>query len=217
MYSLEHVTVVYPSQVVALDSVSVSFPKGSWSVITGPSGSGKSTLLSLLRGDLPPTSGRVTLEGVDLYSLSGDVAGSYRRGIGSVYQEPHFIGHLTCAENVALVLEHADRPLEDIETDVPYVLDLMGIIQYRDRYPHELSGGERQRLQLARAFVHQPDVLLVDEPTSHLDSANAEKVISLLKTLHGMGTTIIATAHHKQQYQSVATEIITLSHGSLVV
>lgn len=216
MYILENVSVEYPGPVTALSNVSFSIPKGAWVLVTGPSGSGKSTLLSILRGDLQPSAGYVSLEGINLYSLQGDVASDYRRQIGSVYQEPHFIGHLTCAENVALVMEHAEKSPADIETDVPYVLDLMGILQHKDRYPHELSGGERQRLQLARAFVHQPDVLLVDEPTAHLDSANAEKVIALLKTLHGMGTTIVATAHHKQQYHNLPTETITLQHGTLI-
>lgn len=216
MYSLEHVSLYYPGDIVALDDVSVHIPKGSWFSIIGKSGSGKSTFLSILRGDLAPTNGTVLLEGVDLYSLRGDSASAYRREIGSVYQDSHFIGHLTVAENVALIMEHAEKTVAEIETDVPYVLDLMGIAQHKDRYPHELSGGERQRLQLARAFVHQPDILLIDEPISHLDSSNADRVLALLKKLHEMGTTLVVSSHSKELFKDYQTHTIILDGGKVI-
>jgi cell division transport system ATP-binding protein len=216
MYTLDNVSVTYPSGVLALDGVSLTVPRGAWLLITGVSGSGKSTLLATLRGDQEPTTGAVLFERVNLYKLRGETIAEYRRQIGSAYQDPHFIGHLSVAENISLVMEHAGKTPAEIDTDVPYVLDLMGLGAYADRYPHELSGGERQRLQLARAFVHQPEVLLVDEPLAHLDSANAERVISLLKTLHEMGTTLVVTAHAKQAFHSHPTDTITLDRGSIV-
>ncbi len=216
MYKLSSVTVSYPSGASALENITYQIPKNAWIAVTGRSGAGKSTFLSLLRGDMRPTTGTVYLGDIDLYKLSGDTASEYRRQIGSVYQDAHFLGHLNVFENVALSMEHAEKSPEEIDSDVPYVLGLMGLAEYAHRYPHELSGGERQRLQLARAFVHQPEILLVDEPLAHLDRDNQERVLSLLKTLHGMGTTLITTAHHNDVFNKLPTHTITLENGGLI-
>src|SRR5215831_14182346 len=161
----------------------------------GPSGSGKSTLLGLLAGLDMPTSGQVILDGEDITRLSEDRMAQVRgRKIGFVFQSYHLIPTLTAEENVLLPHELAGG--SDGVARARELLDRVGLLDRRDHYPVQLSGGEQQRVALARAFMLRPPVLMADEPTGNLDSANGHMVLEMLATLNRQeGATLVLVTH----------------------
>ena len=168
---------------------------GDFISITGPSGSGKSTLLHLLSGLDQPTSGRLTYDGQDIYSLSDrERSALRRRSIGFVFQQFHLLPVLTARENILMPLL-LDKKQPD-EAYLEQLTQLLGIGSRLTHLPHELSGGQQQRVAIARALIAQPDVIFADEPTGNLDSRSGGEVMEMLRAIHEkMGKTLVIITH----------------------
>jgi putative ABC transport system ATP-binding protein len=210
-------TIATPShRVEILKGIDLEIPRGQFAAIMGPSGSGKSTLLGLLAGLDAPTSGHIVLDGEDITGLEEDDLALLRgRKIGFVFQSYHLIPTLTAEENVMLPLELSGNSADGTER-ARELLDSVGLLDRRDHYPVQLSGGEQQRVALARAFVVRPPILLADEPTGNLDTANGRHILELLVALNRREGTTLVLVTHDQQVSEQADRRITLSDGRIV-
>ena len=178
-----------------LHPLTTQIPRGQFVAVVGPSGSGKSTLLGLIAGLDAPTSGSVVIDGVDITSLDEDALAKLRgEKIGFVFQFFHLIPSLTAHENVAVPMEIAGAP--DAGARARALLDEVGLTGRAHHYPSQLSGGEQQRVALARALANNPPIVLADEPTGNLDTANGRHIMELLKGVHeARGTTLVLVTH----------------------
>jgi len=182
--------------VEALRDVTFDVGPGEMLALRGPSGSGKSTLVSILACVDRPTSGRLELAGQDVARLSQRALRSLRRRtIGIVFQNFHLLDALTVRENVSLPLVLLRRDRTEIAERVDRVLDLVGVEDLAERYPAKLSGGQAQRVAIARAVVHEPALVLADEPTGNLDSRTGDDIVNLLREIAQAGQTIVVATH----------------------
>jgi putative ABC transport system ATP-binding protein len=196
-----------------LRGIDLEIPRGQFVAIMGPSGSGKSTLLGLLAGLDSPTSGRVVLGGDDITGLGEDDLARIRgRKIGFVFQSYQLIPTLTAEENVLLPMELAGDGLGGRDR-AREMLQKVGLLERRDHYPIQLSGGEQQRVALARAFVLRPPVIMADEPTGNLDSANGRLILDLLIELNRTHGATLVLVTHDLEISSRADRRILLRDG----
>ncbi len=205
-------------RVEILKDISFEVPSSQVVAIMGPSGSGKSTLLGMIAGLDWPTSGSVTLDGIDITGLSEDeLAGIRGRKIGFVFQAYQLLPTLTAIENVLLPAEMLGDGMANGALDrARTLLDDVGLLERHDHYPAQLSGGEQQRVAIARAFMMGPSILLADEPTGNLDSANGSHVLELLLKLNrDRGTTLVLVTHDLE-LASHAERRIVLKDGRIV-
>jgi cell division transport system ATP-binding protein len=216
MILFEDVTKSYKGDVVALREVSLEIAKGEFVFLVGPSGSGKSTFLKLLLRDEVATSGRVLVAGRDIGRLGSWKIPQLRRNIGCVFQDFKLLPNKTIYENVAFALEVIGRPKHIIRTQVPQILDLVGLTKKAENFPTELSGGEQQRVSIARAFVNRPLILLADEPTGNLDPATTVGIMRLLDRINRTGTTVVMATHDQRIVDAMRRRVLELDHGSLV-
>ncbi|MBQ9113230.1 MAG: ABC transporter ATP-binding protein [Clostridia bacterium] len=205
----------FGAQTMALDHVSFTVEAGQFVAITGTSGSGKSTLLHLIGGVDVPTSGKVTVDGEDVYSLSQKKLAAFRRRkVAIIYQFFNLLPMLNVRSNILLPLELDGRHCE--EKRLKEILGLLGIADKDLHYPNQLSGGQQQRVAIARALVTSPALLLADEPTGNLDSANSSEIVRLLRESNqSLGQTIIMVTHDKDVARQ-ADRIIEISDGKIV-
>jgi len=216
MIRFENVDKVYKGDLVALKDVSVEIPKGEFVFLVGPSGSGKSTFLKLLLRDEVATAGRVLVAGRDIGRLGAWKVPSLRRNIGCVFQDFKLLTNKTVYENVAFALEVIGRPKHIVRTQVPQILDLVGLGKKSENFPTELSGGEQQRVSIARAFVNRPLILLADEPTGNLDPATTVGIMRLLDRINRTGTTVVMATHDQRIVDAMRRRVLELDHGALV-
>jgi cell division transport system ATP-binding protein len=216
MIRFENVTKIYKGDVVALRDLSLEIAKGEFVFLVGPSGSGKSTFLKLLLRDEVSTDGRVLVAGRDIGRLGSWKVPSLRRNIGCVFQDFKLLANKTVYENVAFALEVIGRPKNIVRTQVPQILDLVGLSKKADNFPTELSGGEQQRVSIARAFVNRPLILLADEPTGNLDPATTVGIMRLLDRINRTGTTVVMATHDQRIVDAMRRRVMELDHGSLV-
>jgi len=197
----------------ALRGVDLAVKDGEFLAITGPSGSGKSTLLHLMGALHRPTEGQVLFEGMDLTSLSPDELARLRNTkIGFVFQQFYLLPRITAWENVALPLAYARvRPGERRERALA-ALARVGLLEFAQHRPNQLSGGQQQRVALARALVHNPKLLLADEPTGNLDTQAGREVLELFYSLHKEGRTVVIVTH-EPEIASSAERIVVLRDG----
>ncbi|MDQ1458093.1 MAG: cell division transport system ATP-binding protein [Actinomycetota bacterium] len=216
MIRFEDVTKAYKGDVVALRELSLEILKGEFVFLVGPSGSGKSTFLKLLLRDEVATGGRVLVAGRDIGRLGAWKVPQLRRNIGCVFQDFKLLANKTVYENVAFALEVIGRPKHIVRTQVPQILDLVGLTKKAENFPTELSGGEQQRVSIARAFVNRPLILLADEPTGNLDPATTVGIMRLLDRINRTGTTVVMATHDQRIVDAMRRRVIELDHGSLV-
>ena len=203
------------SKVVALDDVSFTVEKGEFVAIVGASGSGKSTLLHLIGGVDKPTKGQVFINDKDIYQMNDDALAIFRRRqIGLVYQFYNLIPILNVEENITLPLELDGRHVD--ENLLNDILKLLGLENRKNHLPNELSGGQQQRTSIGRALITKPSILLLDEPTGHLDSKASDEIMSILKkTNKDLKQTIIIITHN-MEIAKLADRIIKIEDGKIV-
>lgn len=214
---IENLSKIYgegENQVKALDNVSFTVEKGQFVAIIGPSGSGKSTLLHILGGVDIPTSGKVYLDGQDVYAQNEDQLAVFRRRqVGLIYQFYNLIPVLNVTENITLPVL-----MDGKKVDAAYLQELIGLLALNGRekhLPNELSGGQQQRVSIGRALINDPAVILADEPTGNLDSKNSREIVELLKLSNKKyGQTLIIITHD-ESIALQADRIITINDGKI--
>lgn len=213
--NLTKIYVTGETQVHALDDVSLDIDRGAFVSIIGKSGSGKSTLLHLLGGLDIPTSGKVTIDGTDLYALSPDPLTIFRRrSIGFVFQRYNLIPNLNVWENITLPIGLDGGRVNPDEVDT--LLDTLGIADKRNMLPSQLSGGQQQRVAIARALITRPHIILADEPTGNLDSKTGMDVIETLCALNKQYAQTIVLITHNEELAKLTSRQIRLEDGRIV-
>ena len=216
MIRLENVTKTYGTEIPAVRDASFEIAKGEFVFMVGPSGSGKSTLLRLMNRQEQPERGEVWVAGKDIHAMADSKVPYLRLNIGNIFQDYKLLLNKTVFENVAFALEVIGRPKHVIRQQVPAVLDLVGLSDKEDRFPHQLSGGEQQRVSIARAFVNRPLILLADEPTGNLDPATGEGIMRLLDRINNTGTTVVMATHDQRIVNMMRRRVVQLDRGVIV-
>jgi cell division transport system ATP-binding protein len=212
----ENVTKAYKGDVVALRDASADIQKGEFVFLVGPSGSGKSTFIRLLNKEEVPDQGRIWVAGKDTGALSKWKVPYLRRNIGCIFQDFKVLPNKTVYENVAFALEVIGRPRHVVASQVPAILELVGLSKKTGNLPNELSGGEQQRVSIARAFVNRPLILLADEPTGNLDPATSVGIMRLLDRINRTGTTVVMATHDRGIVDTMRRRVIELDRGTIV-
>ena len=203
------------SEVIAVDNVSFSVEKGEFLAIVGSSGSGKSTLLHLLGGVDRPTSGKVYVDGKDIYSLNDDNLAIFRRRqVGIIYQFYNLIPILNVEENITLPCDLDGNKVD--ENRLNELLKSLGLENRRKHLPNELSGGQQQRVSIGRAMINNPAIILADEPTGNLDSKSSEEIVELLKMTNKKYKQTIIMITHNLEIANEADRVITIEDGRIV-
>ena len=216
MIFFDCVSKVYPDESVALDGVTFTIESKEFVSIVGPSGAGKTTLLKLFLVEEKPTEGSIFYHDTDVHTLGRREINDFRRNVGMIFQDFRLLPNKTVYENIAFTMEASGRSDEEIEQDVPHVLELVDLTDKIWNFPNELSGGEKQRVAIARALVNEPDVIIADEPTGNLDPVNTYDVVQILKKINDLGTTVILTTHNKGIIDSLGKRVIAMERGKVV-
>lgn len=215
---VENLTKIYgkdSTKVVALDHVSFSVEKGEFVAIVGASGSGKSTLLHLIGGVDRPTSGKVFIDGKDIFNFNDDKLAIFRRRqVGLIYQFYNLIPILNVEENIALPLSLDNREID--KEKLNEMLKLLGLQNRRLHLPNELSGGQQQRTSIGRALITNPTIILADEPTGNLDSKSSDEIVALLKKSNKELNQTIVMITHNMEIAKVADRIIKIEDGKII-
>ena len=213
----EHLTKVYGSgenEVRALDDVSFYIQRGEFVAIIGPSGSGKSTLLHILGGVDRPTSGRVYLDGIDVYSQNEEQLAIFRRReVGLIYQFYNLIPVLNVVENMTLPVQMDGRKVG--EERLQELLKLLSLEDRKNHLPNQLSGGQQQRVSIGRALMNAPAIVLADEPTGNLDSRNSQEIMELLKLSNKKYSQTLVMITHDENLALQADRIIAIEDGRI--
>lgn len=213
---LHDVTKRYPNGRVALRNVDLVVPEGDFVFLVGPSGAGKSTLMKLLIRDELATSGDVVVDGHDLARLPRRQVPRVRRKIGVVFQDFKLLPRKSVWENVAFALEVTGTPRARIRPAVDRVLALVGLTAQARQVPTQLSGGEQQRTAIARALVHDPRMIIADEPTGNLDPVISWEIIQLLLRINELGVTILMATHDAEVVTALRKRVVALEDGRVI-
>lgn len=216
MIRFYHVTKRYDNRWPALQDISLRVDKGEMAFLTGPTGAGKSTLLKLVFGAERADEGQILVAGWDIARLKRKSFPFLRRNIGVVFQDYKLIPRRTVFDNVGLALRVSGVPAREIARRVDGVLTGVGLLNKRDDLPLHLSGGEQQRIAIARALVHEPTILLADEPTGNLDPKTSWSIIDLFKDANARGTTVLIATHNREIVTSAHRRVIALETGHVV-
>ncbi|MBO5183063.1 MAG: ABC transporter ATP-binding protein [Bacilli bacterium] len=215
---VDNLTKIYgkeSTKVVALDHVSFSVEKGEFVAIVGASGSGKSTLLHLIGGVDRPTSGKIFIDGKDIFNFNDDKLAIFRRRqVGLIYQFYNLIPILNVEENITLPLSLDNREVD--KEKLNGLLKLLGLQNRKNHLPNELSGGQQQRTSIGRALITNPTIILADEPTGNLDSKSSDEIVALLKKSNKELNQTIIMITHNMEIAKVADRIIKIEDGKIV-
>jgi cell division transport system ATP-binding protein len=216
MIYFDKVSKIYTDDSIALDSVSFTIEPNEFVSVVGHSGAGKTTLLKMILAEEQPTEGAVYFQSTNINKLRRNAMNLFRRKIGTIFQDFRLLPNKTAYENIAFAMEVAGKTDEEIESDVPHVLELVDLGKKMFSFPHQLSGGEKQRVAIARAIVNHPDIIIADEPTGNLDPINTYEIVQILKKINDLGTTVILTTHNKGVIEILNKRVITLENGKVV-
>lgn len=206
----------YKNGVMALYDLNLDIDKGEFVFIIGKTGCGKSTLIKMLYREEKPTSGNITIGGLDVSNLRNSKVYKLRRKIGVVFQDYKLLQKQNVYENIAFALEIFGLPESEIYEKVTKVLDLVGLKNKAKQYPDELSGGEQQRVAIARAIINGPKLLICDEPTGNLDDGMSMEIMNVLNEINKLGTTIIMVTHNTKIVAEFKKRVILLDAGRVV-
>jgi len=213
---LDKVSKKFPTGTVALTGIDFFVDKGEFVFLVGPTGSGKTTIFRLLTRELFPTSGQIIINSWDVVKLPHGKIPVLRKKIGVVFQDLKLLLDRTIFENVILSLEIANIPKLEAQKRTLEVLEKVGIIDHKDKFPVQLSRGELQRAAIARALVLSPDIVLADEPTGNLDLETSWEIVRLLSGINEKGTTIIMATHNIEIVKNLSKRVVGLDKGRLV-
>ena len=217
MINFDNVSKQYKnSNTPALDGINLSIEQGDFVFLVGQSGSGKSSLLRLLLKEEKPTSGTVTVDGINVGKLPNRKVPAFRRTMGIVFQDFRLLPGKTVFDNVAFGMEVIGKSKKEIQQRIPAILELVGLEEKAHRLPSELSGGEQQRVALARAFVNKPKLLLADEPTGNLDPSTSVGIMKLLDRINRTGTTIVMATHDVAIVDQMRKRIVQMENGKII-
>lgn len=217
MIKLKGVSKVYSTGVKALVGLNLEVAAGEFVFLVGPSGAGKSTLMKLLYRAEQPTTGQVSVGGVDISHIPQRQLAGLRQRIGVVFQDYKLLPNRTVYENVAFALKILGMSKAEIHQRVKAALDLVGLRDHMGTFPQHLSGGQQQRICLARAIVNTPPLLLCDEPTGNLDPETSWEIMRLLTKINMHGTTVIVATHNKLVVDNMRRRVITIDNGRLIL
>lgn len=216
MIKLVNVGKAYKNKIKILENVNLNIEAGEFVSVVGQSGTGKTTLVKILIGEELASSGEVFVGDWDITNIGKAEVPYLRRQIGVIFQDFKLLPKKTLRENVAFALEVCGKNQSKIDKIVTSVMKIVGLQNKMDRYPHEVSGGEQQRTAIARALVHQPKILLADEPTGNLDAINANDIIELLLKINNFGTTVILVTHNRDIVNRLSRRVITVDNGTII-
>lgn len=209
----ENVSKIFPPNIAVLENVNLVIEPGEFVSIVGASGIGKSTLLKLIYAEEEPTTGEVYFNERPLSKISRKHLPFFRRNIGTVFQDFKLLPQKTAFENVAYALEVDGKSTAEIQTEVPEILEIVGLGDKMHKLPKQLSGGEQQRVSLARALIHRPKVIIADEPTGNLDPLSTDEIIQLLLEINSFGTTILLATHNQRIVDKLGKRVILIDKG----
>lgn len=204
------------AKVAALDDVNLNIYPDEFIILVGPSGAGKSTLIKMLIREEKPDFGSIFVAGRNILKLSSWDLPYYRRKIGTVFQDYKLLPNKNVFENVAYALEVAGESDQEIARRVPKVLRAVGLEKKSNSYPDQLSGGEAQRVSIARALIHNPTILIADEPTGNLDPEASREVADILEKINCYGTCVILATHDKELVDKMRKRVVTMKDGKIV-
>jgi len=216
MIEITNLSKFYHPDVWALNKVSLSIKSGEFVSVVGQSGTGKTTLVKMLIADESPTDGKIVIGGWDISDIKDYDVPYLRRQIGVVFQDYKLLQRKNVYENVSFALDSCGTHKDRIRKIVPQILKIVGLQNKMDRYPCQLSGGEQQRTAIARSLVHQPKLLIADEPTGNLDSINSREIIDLLLRINSLNTTVILVSHDRNIINSLGKRVITMDDGKII-
>ncbi|HIV02106.1 MAG TPA: cell division ATP-binding protein FtsE [Candidatus Aphodoplasma excrementigallinarum] len=216
MIDFDHVTKIYEDGTAALDDITFHIEKGEFVFVVGPSGAGKSTLTRLLMHEELPTSGRITIDGVEVDTLKKRDIPYLRRSIGVVFQDFRLLDDRTVYENIAFAMKVVGATRREIRRQVPTLLSVVGLSHKARLFPTQLSRGEAQRVAVARALANNPPILLADEPTASLPPKTAVEIVELLDEINMRGTTVVMSTHAKDIVDMMQKRVIAIEDGKLV-
>jgi cell division transport system ATP-binding protein len=216
MIELHDVETVYDDNFTALHGINLTIADGEFVSVVGPGGAGKTTLLRLLTRELHPTGGDVLIDGVNPKTLDSQDIPLLRRKIGTIFQDFKLLTGKTAFENVSFALEVVGASSGRIRDDVPKALDIVGLADKANNFPHQMSGGEKQRLAIARALIHRPRIILADEPTGNLDLLDSHDVVHLLQKINALGTTVVLVTHDREIVDMLSRRVVTMEKGRIM-
>ena len=216
LISIKNVKKQYKNGAIAVNDLSLQIKKKDFIFLIGASGSGKSTLIKMLYREEKPTSGEITIGGINVSKLRNNKVYKLRRKIGVVFQDFKLLPKLTVYENVAFALEVFGMRKSVIHKKTVEAISLVGLKDKLNRYPDQLSGGEQQRVAIARAIVNGPKLLICDEPTGNLDPKTSMGIIKVLEEINRLGTTLIIATHDHAVVNKLKKRVIALEDGRLL-
>ncbi len=213
MIEMENVYKKYPNGIVAANGIDIKIKQGDFVYVVGPSGAGKSTFIKMMYREEKPTSGKITINGIDLATLKNKKVPYLRRQIGVVFQDFKLLPRLNVYENVAFALEVIEESPKIIRKRVMEVLELVGLKHKARMFPTELSGGEQQRVSIARSIVNTPKLVIADEPTGNLDPETSWEIMNIFEEINARGTTIVMATHNREIVNAIRHRVIVVEGG----